>query len=158
MRTTADIVELYRREKADDMLGFTADALLGYLSAEQFAEFAKPDADLSDWDQDELTQDAVTERMRNYMEFAWGKALGHRGISASRSVAKMRAWLWVLADDELVTFAEADENYENYGAPILWRICENYDFPLPDDSRAKRMAHGEPCFAGCDEGCGQGLV
>jgi hypothetical protein len=82
------------------------------------------------------------------MAFAWGKARDHRGISASRSVEKMRTWVWLLDDPEITA------NYQNYGAPILRAICERYGFPIPDGDDMRRMSEGEPCRDGCDEGCG----
>lgn len=77
---------------------------------------------------DPLTEEAVIEEMRGYMEFALGKAYNERGISASRSVWKYVQWLWVLEDKELLAFAEDDDNYPMYGMPVLQRICDKYGF------------------------------
>lgn len=155
VRSQAEIVEHYRATQKDDVLGFTAEALLLFLDAAQFREFSRPDADLSDWDPQELTRESVLEIMRQYMVFAWEKACGHRGISASRSIAKMAAWLWLLRDDEMAAFATNDANYPQYGVPILKAICDKYDFPIPDDPAVGRMARGLPCCDDCDAGCGQ---
>lgn len=101
-----------------------------------------------------LSDDRVRDEMRQYMaEVGWDKVLGHRGISAGRTVEKMTAWLWLLGDDEMVRFAEDDSNYPQYGAPILKAICEKYGFPIPDDPAARRMAVGRRCVPDCDEGC-----
>jgi len=65
--------------------------------------------------------------------FGWGKVRNHRGLSADRTILKMKAWLWLLGDDELEAFAADYANYPQYGAPILKAICEKYDFPIPED-------------------------
>jgi len=108
-----------------------------------------------DWEPDELTYRDVVEAMRSYMEFAWGKVIGHRGISASRSVAKMSAWLWLLADEELHKFAEDSRNYPQYGAPILAKISRKYTFWIPNRNDVWNMIEGRPCQADCQMGCGK---
>lgn len=153
MRTVDEIVEYYRREQGNDFFGFTAEVLLSYLTAEQFKEFAKPDADLSEWKAQPLTREYVLEEMRKYMEFAWGKVEDHRGLSAGRSIEKMQAWLWLLGDEETRAFADDGDNYAQYGAPILKKICEVYGFPIPEGEAIKRMSQGLPCYEGCQEGC-----
>lgn len=78
-------------------------------------------------------RDTVIAEMRDYMSFAWEKAYDHRGLSASRSLYKMQAWLWLLGDDELLVFAEDADNYVPYGTPILRKISEKYDFYIPGE-------------------------
>jgi hypothetical protein len=152
MRTADDIVEYYKGMK-DDFLGFTGEVLLVHLPADKVKQFCKPDADLSDWSPLPITNAGILDEMREYMEFAWGKVQDHRGISAGRSVEKMRAWLWILEDEELLDFSNVDENYRNYGAPILKAICEKYDFPIPEGDDVANMAKGHTCTPYCDEGC-----
>ena len=154
MRTSAEIAEHYRRTRDDDFLGFAAGVLLAYLTAEEFREFAKPDADLSDWIARPLEREAVIAEMRDYMEFAWGKVRDHRGISAKRSRDKMGAWLFVLGDDELREVVERGA-YAQYGAPALKAVCDKYGFPVPEGEDIARMMRGLPCRPGCEEGCGQ---
>ena len=158
MRTTDEIAAWYAAKSEDDLLGFTAEAVMEYLSFEQLKPFLKKDSSLEEWEPTPLTEESLLERMREYMGIAWEKALGHRGISAGRSVEKMRAWLWILGDDELVAFADDDENYAQYGVPILKRICERYGFSVPAGEWSvqctERMAQGLPCTPACDEGCG----
>jgi hypothetical protein len=156
MKTQSEIVEHYRSIRKSDFLGFQAEVLLSHLSFGSAKEFLKEDADQEKWGVAlPLTEEAIKEEMRDYMKFSWQKVLDHRGISASRSVDKMEAWLWLLGDDEMVAFAkDANANYSQYGAPILKAISEKYGFGIPDDPRAARMAQGLPCVDGCDEGCG----
>jgi hypothetical protein len=153
LRTVPEIVARYRDTRAEDILGFHGSVLLEYLPVTDLRQFCKEGADLSDWTPSALTREAITEAMREYMEFAWGKATGHRGISANRSVAKLAAWLWLLGDGELAAFANDSANYPYYGGPILGRICEKYGFPIPDEEAARRMASGQPCEEHCCEGC-----
>lgn len=157
MRSQDEIVAFYQGYKGRDIFGFTLEALADFMDAGHVKRFLKPDADLSAWTSREPSREAVLEEMRSYMVFAWEKVGGHRGISASRSVQKMKAWLWLLGDDDLVAYAEDDGNFAQYGAPILARISGKYEFPIPTSPRVKRMTQGQPCRVDCDEGCGRGL-
>ena len=142
---------------SDSILGFEVDALLTFIPFEQVKPFLRDDATEEEWNKayKPLTVKNVLAEMEEYMEFAWGKVEDHRGISASRSVEKMQAWLWVLDDTKTLQFAEDDSNYENYGAPILMKICEIYGFTIPDDEGIHNMAQGKPYHDGCEEGCGR---
>lgn len=153
MRTFEEIAA--RCSKPTSLLGFDADALLGFLPFEYAKSLLKPETDGAAWDAQlpPLTRDAVLAEMRSYMEFAWGKVDDHRGISASRSVEKMEAWLWLLGEDDLLREVEA-AGYAQYGAPKLKLICERLSFPIPDDEDIRRMSRGERCTA--DYGCGCG--
>jgi hypothetical protein len=153
MRTPQEIADYYRQEQVNDFLNFTAEVLLPYLSAEQVKPFLKESADLTDWKPEPLSREGVLAAMRGYMEFAWGKVENHRGISASRSVEKMSAWLWILGDEEMVASARDNANYAYYGAPILKKICDVYGFPVPDNDGVRNMSQGKPCCEGCTEGC-----
>jgi len=156
MRTVEEIVHRLRNRMPDvDVLGFRLEALAIFLPKDALREFLKPDATAENWTPLPLTSESVQSEMRTYMaETGWRKVLSHRGISASRSVEKMSEWLWLLGNDELHGFAEADENYAQYGAPVLLRICEKYGFDIPEGPEAHRMALGLPCREDCDEGCG----
>lgn len=154
MRTQEEIIAQAKKLQDTDIFGFEINELLARLSVENFKQFAKPDADLSDWNQLACDEATIKAEMENYMSFAWEKALGHRGLSASRSISHMRAWLWLLGDDSLVAFADAGINYPNYGAPILATICAKYHFVIPSTAAATNMAAGKPCYDGCSEGCG----
>jgi hypothetical protein len=155
MRTRDQIAEYYKGRKRWDTLGFEAEVLLPYLDTEHLRPFCKEGADLSKHRAQPLTEPRVIREMKSYMEFAWGKVIDHRGISAGRSVQKMRAWLWLLGDDELVSFCDDERNYPQYGAPILRRICQKYKLPIPKGEMVDRMARGLACQAGCDMGCGR---
>ena len=62
--------------------------------------------------------------MRRALDFAFEKAIGQRGISASLMHTVMTMWLWVIQDQDLL-----DEcYYTNYGLPDLYRIRDKH-FP-----------------------------
>lgn len=154
MRTTQEIVEFYRKQASGDFFGTFADDLLRHITFADAKEFLKPNADEAKWHYEPLADDATLNRIAEYMTFAWTKVRNHRGISAGRSLAHMRAWLWLLGDNELVTFCDDGDNYAQYGAPVLAAICRKYGFPIPKGSDVENMIAGRPCEAGCDQGCG----
>jgi len=89
-----------------------------------------------------------------YLEFAIGKIQGHRGISAGRSVDKLREMAWLLGrDDVMAAMDKAD--YQNYGAPKIKAFAEGMGLPWPDDEDLARMALGYPCTDDCEGGCRQ---
>lgn len=154
-RTIEEIIAYYKQERAEDILGFEGEVLLPYLPSEQVKEFLEDGTDLSEWKQIPLDREAVLGEMKEYMSFAWDKVQDHRGISASRSVKKMQAWLWLLRDDETLAFAQNDSHYAQYGAPILKKICDVYEFPVPAGKDVESMVQGKKCSPGC-AGCGSG--
>lgn len=149
MRTESEIVARCREIADEDFFGHQRSDLLNYVSFDSAREFLRPEADPAKWTHQPLTGEAVLTEMGEYVDFAWGKALGHRGLSAERSIDHYRAWIWLLGDD----FPDAD--YPNYGVPILKAICERYSFPVPDDGAVLRMSQGRKCHPDCDEGCGE---
>jgi hypothetical protein len=170
MRTQEEIVEMCRAEEhADPVFGiFTTEILIPYLDGEHaknpypedekskitfLRKNVKPEAWNKEVHHSHKTDEDVLEEMKAYMGFAWEKVTNHRGISAIRSVTKMRAWLWLLGDDELYELATREDNYTNYGAPILLKICEKYMFDVPDSREVVNMAAGRKCRGDCSDGC-----
>lgn len=157
MRSQDEIVgKLLAISKEDHLFDFRRDILVVYLDREH-AELIKgitlkEDADLSSWKEKNLSDEIVLEEIKGYMDFAWDKAIGHRGLSASRSIQKLSAWCWLLVEDELV---EALDNgpYSRYGAPGLAEVSKRFEWPIPKGKRIKRMIKGLPCVPGCEEGC-----
>jgi hypothetical protein len=79
----------------------------------------------------ELTEEAVLDALSFDLGFAFEKAMGKRGLSASMMHNVIKMWMWVL-DDDL-----ADEDmYAQYGLPYLKAVAIKYDLPNPigDDS------------------------
>ena len=157
-RTTDEIVERLQSQAARDFFGFQADALFEFVSFDDAKRSGRLKYDATDdgtWTSKSITREALIECIRDYMTFAWEKALGHRGISAGRSIQKFAEWLWVLGDDEAYAFVDDDANYAQYGVPALAYICERFGFPIPDGARVSRMRRGDACTDGCEEGCGE---
>ena len=147
-----------------DFFGFIAADLAIYLSWEDAKEVLNFKADYIEevesgeakWNQKPIpARDKIIEEMKSYMDFAIGKATGHRGLSASRSIDHYRAWLWLLEDEEGLVFLSDDNNYPQYGVPMLKWICDKYGFEHPDDEEFTNMAQGLPCGADYDCGCGR---
>jgi hypothetical protein len=131
---------------------FQAEILIGFLDFGYAKTYLKEGVEESEWASISapLTREAVIEQMKNYWDFAVGKALDHRGLSANRSVDKMRAWVWLIGEDDEINW----NNYANYGAPILTQIGERYGFLIPKNTAFVRMALGQSCHDECMEGCG----
>jgi len=94
--------------------------------------------------------ETVIGELREYMAFAWDKANNCRGLSAVRSLYHMKAWLWLLGEDDAATHLFDD--YRFYGKPQLAAICEHYaiDWKALDDGN---WTNDESCNGpvGCPE-------
>lgn len=71
--------------------------------------------------------------MLDYMVFGWMKALDQRGISASRTINKVAAWLWLFGRDDLRRLVEDDDIYNPYGAPALIELNKALGIESPED-------------------------
>lgn len=158
MRTQNEIVDRIVKLKGEDIFGFEVSELLSALDEEHAGKFYE---NLTEWNQEFKDRDDVTNRMKEYLDFAYEKAINHRGISTMRSAAHYRGWAWLIGDDELIKFIDHPENYENYGAPILKFIADKYNVKVDlnenDQATFDAMAKGEKCPAckqGITEGCG----
>jgi len=90
-----------------------------------------------------------------YLAFAIRKVVDHRGISAERSVVKLREYAWLLGRDDAVVAMDAAA-YPQYGAPKLKAFALAMGLPWPtDDIVLEHMASGQPCSPNCWEGCGR---
>lgn len=124
MRTQDEIVERTLARFERDIFDFEVPAYLAALDAEhlkllQDKGILKPDVDMSKVKRLLVTDEDVLKDAREYMEFAWEKANGCRGISASRSLLHYKAWMWLLGEDQF----EDIEDYEYYGKDHLVRLC-----------------------------------
>lgn len=154
-RSQDEIAARIREVRAadDDLFGFRTEVLAEYLDREHFREFAKPDADLSDWAAPESLA-AAAEQGASYLAFAFGKALDHRGLSAARSVEKLAECAWLQGRDDVVAAME-NAGYAQYGVPKLLVYAAAFDLPVPEDEALARMGRGEECDPdGCEAGCG----
>jgi len=153
MRSQEQIVS-FCKEAMHAVFGtFTLEVLVPFLEPENAKQFVSPKTDMAEWHQVQLVEESIVNEMAHYIGFAWEKVRMHRGLSAIRSVIKIRAWLWLLEDEELYVFVCKDENFTNYGAPILKAVCEAYKIPIPNDRAILRMVDGNKCRPDCDWGC-----
>lgn len=153
MRTDDEIVDRIHERETEDHFGFETLDLMSVLPFSSAREFLKPEATVETFGTpNDRTREVVLKTMSDYMAFAWDKALDHRGVSAGRSVAHFRSWVWLLGDEDFAAINR--ENYPQYGAPVLKAVCERFGFLMPDSEDAGRMAAGLPCRPDCREGCG----
>lgn len=133
LRTEEEILAKINASKS--FFGFGIEVMIDYLSfknAEQFlSKPVKPGVEAK-WrkitDIRECAQDFL-----DYMVFGWMKALDQRGISASRTVEKIGAWMWLLGHDELEVLVNSDDLYNPYGMPALIAVCTALNIPVPKD-------------------------
>lgn len=151
MRTQEEIVTRFEAAAIDDMFGFQCEVLLGAMDYEHAKPFLKEGVSEAEWRQ---SRSDTAEAARGYLDFAIGKIVDHRGISAGRSVEKLTEYAWLLCRDDVVAAMEAAD-YTNYGAPKVKAFAEGMGFPWPsDDAILARMAEGLPCTDDCMDGCG----
>lgn len=157
MRTADEIVQWSKDN--DGPLNFGSEVLVDYLPAERVPDLGyklQEDTGFA-WKQKSQDPKDVTAEMKAYMDtYGWPKAEDHRGISASRTIDKMAAWLWLLGKDDLLAAMEAAP-YKNYGAPKLKVIALGMGWEVPTSPVLAAMMEGEvcpACQAGHESGCG----
>jgi hypothetical protein len=157
MRSQEEILQRIEERGKFDLFGFEVDEYISALDFEHAKPFIKEGTTEAQWNESigENNDEALRKAMIDYLDFAVEKAVNHRGISSSRSVAHYLAWFWLLGDDEMVAFIEDEDNYPQYGAPIIAKAHERLGKELPDDERFLRMSRGESCSQGCEMGCGR---
>ena len=133
-RTQDEIVARIKTVAKDDFFGFERTDYLECLDYEHAKEFLKEDTTESQWLEALNKAKAPAESIMEYMPFAWDKANNCRGISASRSISHMTAWLWLHGDEELFN-RFAQEEYRHYGKEKLIVVCEAFgiDWKALDD-------------------------
>lgn len=124
MRTQEEIIQRVKDRAPEDFFGFEIDDYLRALPKEALeslrGDIIKEDADLSDHVPDLTSDEAIQKQCLDYMEFAWDKANGGRGLSAGRTMCHYKAWLWMLGLDNF----EHITDYEFYGKDHLRKICD----------------------------------
>ena len=171
MKTQEEIVARIDEVTDRDFLGFEMSDLYNSLNKENLIETLLKLGSKSTREELEKefaehkpvfqTDEDVVAEIKRYMDFAIGKAVNHRGISTCRSISHYRTWTWFIDDKETYDFLKNDDNYRNYGAPMLKFVAEKYGCPLPDGEDGQvfeAMANGEMCLhcingdqSGCDK-------
>ena len=72
----------------------------------------------------EWAKPVILQQLKNDLDFAFEKAIHHRGISSSLLYEVILMWMWVL-EDELATF----NVYEPYGIPLYKKVARKYNLP-----------------------------
>lgn len=134
VRTQQEIKE--RFEKANDVFGTQRGDLLGYMEFDFAKPFLKEDyvsevqAGKEEW---EVDTDPKYEIL-NYLEFAYGKALGERGLSAARSMLHFKTWIWLESKEFYSDIIDDMEDYDNYGIGVLDKISKHYGYDYEADT------------------------
>ncbi|WP_271215819.1 hypothetical protein [Streptosporangium carneum] len=136
----------------EDVFGFRREILIMALHYQRAREFLAEDATDDGWEVADA--ETVVQEAREYYAFALGKIAAHRGISANRSVDRLTEYAWLLGRDDVVAAMDA-ASYPQYGAPKVRAFGLGLELKWPDTAEMTRMAAGEPCRPGCDEGCGR---
>lgn len=156
-RSQEDIVARIRAIVDDDFRGFRKMVLIDALDFAHAREFLLDTVTESEWNS--ARSASVEDDARKYLAFAVGKIIGHRGLSASRSVDKLGEYAWLLGRDDVVK-AMNDADYENYGAPKIKAFATTLGWEWPGDVGEReaidleRMASGLSCVDDCNLGCG----
>lgn len=128
MRTQEEIME--RFEKADDLFGTQKGDLIDYMTFENAKPYlqeeyvAKVENGEEKW---EMKTDPKKEILE-YLDFAYDKAEGERGLSAGRSMLHFRTWIWLDDESFYNEVINLIDNYTNYGIPALNRISKRYGY------------------------------
>jgi len=138
LRTQEEILEKYKEYEDDGrMFDFRPEVLLEHLSYENNSQFLSDEykAKISSGEINYSFVDNVLEATQDfldYMVFAWMKAQDERGLSASCSIQKLSAWLWLLNREDLESKINEDGLYNPYGAPALVEVCKALEINAPE--------------------------
>lgn len=137
MRTQEEILARIKNVKPNDFFGFETRDLVAALEYEHAKPYLNPGVTKEQWDNDHTpyyTPENARKCIREYLLFAFEKAYNSRGISAERSQAHFRAWMWLAGDDEILARVN-DIEYSPYGLPKLEAIRQHYapDLKVPVD-------------------------
>lgn len=154
MRTQEEIEARIKEVGARSVFGFAEEVLTDALEYGKAKPYLKPEVTAEQWAESQLkTDEDVRKALASYLDFAWGKAEDHRGLSANRSIIKLTEWVWLLGRDDVVKAIEAAP-YPQYGCPKLEVISDMMDLPKPGSSSMQRMMDGLCCSPDCENGCG----
>lgn len=128
-----EILEIIK-SKTDSLFSFDKEVFVDYLPLEEAKKFLTEESAkaIKEWNQITTIEEAAQDFL-DYMNFAWGKALDKRGLSASRSIEKLGAWLQVMSRPDLATLIDTNSLYNPYGAPALIAVCKNMGIKIPEE-------------------------
>ncbi len=137
LRTQEEIVAKVKEYISQpSMFDFRPEVLMEHLNLESVKEFVKEEY-LAKVNSGEIQHEfcdnvlEATQDFLDYMNFAWGEAEDERSLSASRSIQKLGAFLWLLNREDLVEVIDNDDLYNPYGAPALIEVCNQLGVEVP---------------------------
>ncbi|GAA3851772.1 hypothetical protein GCM10023084_02490 [Streptomyces lacrimifluminis] len=116
-----------RAQAADDMFGWAHEVLLPYLDFEHAKPVLNDGVTADEWAKYAKDPAKVREGAHSYYVFALGKIEDERGISAERSVIKLREYAWLMGMDAVVA-AMDEAPYPQYGAPKVAAFAAGLGF------------------------------
>lgn len=159
-RTDEEIRTRLAAVAAVDMLGSHYEVLAAALSydAAVAADVVADGCTREQWERHRFVGDELARRARSYLDFAIGKIVNHRGISASRSVGALAGFAWLMRRGDVATAMDSAP-YAQYGAPKVRAFALGMGWGEDWEAAAlpalERMAEGRPCRPACAEGCGR---
>lgn len=140
LQLTTDFEEIFRRARKskEEIFCNKIEVLYHYLPFNLVKEFLEKEiveeieSGKRVWTQITDIYETVQDFL-DYMVFGWMKALESRSLSASRTIAKLSAWLFLLGREDLSTTIERSDLYAWYGIPALIKICEELGIEVPQD-------------------------
>ncbi|MFD8075864.1 hypothetical protein ACFV3E_24810 [Streptomyces sp. NPDC059718] len=127
-RSQDDIIA--RAQSADDMFGWSQEVLLAYVDYDHARPFLHDNFTAEQWTEYAEDPAKVHDAAHAYYVFALGKIEDERGISAERSVIKLREYAWLMGLDDVVAAMDAAE-YAPYGTPKVEAFAAGLGF-TPD--------------------------
>lgn len=153
-RSVEEIVARINEVQPQDFFGFEIADLVGALAYDDAKPWLNEKATPENWTPAATTPAEAVAAAQDYMAFAWDKANNCRGISANRSIAHMRSWLWLAREDDLLEALDSSA-YRFYGKPQLrlictyfgwdWRALDNDEW-VNNESADPRTADSVPTF------------
>lgn len=130
MRTQADIVQKIEKESDEktgrDKLGKIRGMLVPFLDFEHSKPFRDPKLLKRDWNQAELTEEAIAEQVKSYLTYAV-EMTKPKNAQDDRfpllALQHFHALAWLVGKDEL---AESLLSPQGNGTPQYQQVCEAF--------------------------------
>lgn len=123
MRTYEEMVNRIDTLNNDIFGNMVSDDILIYLPFKYAKKYLKDDVNENEWEDErkEYTEENVKKEIKDYISFAWQKAIRERGLSAVRSMKHFENWFWLLGENEI---EKMTRNYNDYGKNNIEKIAE----------------------------------
>lgn len=150
-RTEAEIVARIKARGGPgvDIFGVERSRLLDALPPEAAQQFYRDGSTAGPRKLD--TREQCAAEVKSYLEFAWGKANGCRGLSSARSIAHFVGLVWLLGVefDDLLAELTSSTDYRYYGKPQLVKVSERFgvDWRKLDNDQWVNAEGDEPLTA-----------